>query len=108
MNICKFRNVYDATPVANAAQRKVYDEYALIWLLFLCLHRMHMLSQQYFTSCTPRRAFHVMTELELCCSGHWHYKGEKGCIRLALKFIYNFAFERFQFDPRHCNTLKVK
>lgn len=45
MNICKFQNVYDATTVANAAHKDIlYDEYATVCLLFLCLHRMHIYS----------------------------------------------------------------
>lgn len=45
MNICKFSNVYDAAIVAIAAHKDIlYDEYATVCLLFLCLHRMHIYS----------------------------------------------------------------
>lgn len=80
MNICKFRNVYDATPEANAAHREKF--------------MMKMLQAYYFYGCiectcflkniSPRLVFHVMTELGPCGSGHQHYKAEKGCIRLTL------------------------
>lgn len=111
MNICKLRNVYDATAVASAAHREKF----MINMLKYAYYFYACIECTYFRSNISPHVLldkHFMSWLNLdravlAISILKYREAVTGSLSLQ-GFFYNFAFERFQFDPQLCYTLKVK